>query len=721
MPVSSRSIKVLALAGAFAAAAIAGLVVFADSRQRTANAAVGFSMAIDATAGGGVDTARTVNGPPTPFSVGIQITAAAQVYGGYQWEIQFPSAGLGFINLSTVESVPLFTACASPTDNTVNAGSPIGYTVIGGGAGCVDLFGASTQPFIGASTTFNMQCLADGAFAILLLSSSQDPSGFGSDILDRFGTGVQAVTTNATITCTDTGVTLPTSTPSPTPSITRTPTVTATPTSTSTATFTPTEYPLDFTRTATPTGTLTPSSGTRSIVALPEPLCVSAASAFYSPVPNVVPLACLSARFMDTDLPYFSRHVGSDHDTTPDIGDFAAIDVSANQLHELDGRFVVVAFVDHAGPARIDVENGLILDQNGTPRGHEWICGVSGSFSSGGDPDCISDSPNPNGAIVFEVVPDPSGQRGPGLITVAQNQIPIDLPFTVVGEVHRIEISSAKTMVQTGADGGAGVYPTRRALLTPSTDDDCTMGTSGDFPAMLASADASPLRTGAVVRAFDADGTQITGAFIVWQSDSPGVGTAANGLVPTLDAGSLGLVSPNIICGAAGPGTFTVTAQTVRTQGLSNTGAVLDPAAEIVSASETFNALIELPTATPANTATAIATSTATSTHKATATPTSTPTATAVATRTVAPTSTPSPTRTPGRATSTPTAVRTATPRPSCLTPQRRLRLLLGIAQRFGSRRGERLYRGVFDVNHDGVIGLKDAEIVLLARSCSRR
>ncbi len=241
MPVTSRFIKGLVLAGTFATVVIAGLIVLADSQHDTAKAAAGYAMAIDATAGGGVDAARTVNGPQSSFSVGIQITAAAQAYAGYQWEIQFPTAGLGFINGSTLEAGTGFSLCAPPVDNTFNANPSAGNTVIGGGAGCVTLSSPPPPPFVGTTTTFSMQCLADGIYPILLLNSLQDPSGYGSDILNAFGTGVQATTVGATITC-DSATATPC--PGPCPTDTPTPTNTVTPTITLTPTASPTRTPV---------------------------------------------------------------------------------------------------------------------------------------------------------------------------------------------------------------------------------------------------------------------------------------------------------------------------------------------------------------------------------------------------------------------------------------------------------------------------------------------
>lgn len=268
-----------------AAALIASLLIVVDSRQHTASAA-NYEMRVDAVSGGGVDTALAVSGSGT-FNVGIQITASAQVYGGYQWEIQFPTAGLSFDD-GHVDTGTGFTGCQGPTDNTFNSGAPGGQTVFGAGAGCVNLGAPPAQPFLGTVVTFNMHCLANGAHSLLLLNTAQDLSGFGSDILNTVGTGLGAVTFNATITCSGLGA-LPTDTPTNTPTITPTPPNTATPTHTPTPcvgascpTSTPTPTPTStlapvYTRTPTrtPTGVATAAGAggapTQSSGSIPPP------------------------------------------------------------------------------------------------------------------------------------------------------------------------------------------------------------------------------------------------------------------------------------------------------------------------------------------------------------------------------------------------------------------------------------------------------------------
>ena len=74
---------------------IALTLTFSYTDRGGAQAAVN-QMELDADGGtAGVQATRNVTGAAS-FSVGIQVTAAAAAYQGYQWEIEFPPAGLTF-------------------------------------------------------------------------------------------------------------------------------------------------------------------------------------------------------------------------------------------------------------------------------------------------------------------------------------------------------------------------------------------------------------------------------------------------------------------------------------------------------------------------------------------------------------------------------------------------------------------------------------------------
>ena len=156
--------------------------------------------------------------------------------------------------------------------------------------------------------------------------------------------------------------------------------------------------------------------------------------------------------------------------------------------------------------------------------------------------------------MVFSLRPDTErGKRGPGKITIVQDRTPLDLTFKVVGEAHDIQFTNLETNLEVGADGGVAdpdagspdALPSvlaSRLKVTATKDDDCALpGTASGF----LSANGTAQRTVTLVRAFDSDGTSITGAFIRWQSDAPDVGTVAAPLTPP-HLGSFGIGAPNI-------------------------------------------------------------------------------------------------------------------------------------------------------------------------------
>src|SRR5438093_1839277 len=167
------------------------------------------------------------------------------------------------------------------------------------------------------------------------------------------------------------------------------------------------------------TGTPATQTPAGNSVLMPKTMCTALALAFFQA--NF--LACQNAQTMDGNLVDFAKTVGTDKDDTPDAADFAPLTTylgSPPQLHENDGQAIVLAFIIAPGPANVTVDNGIIKDHRGIARGHSWDCGADGGTQNGDDADCISGLPAYayNGAIAFELVPDPAGQRGAGTVTV---------------------------------------------------------------------------------------------------------------------------------------------------------------------------------------------------------------------------------------------------------------------------------------------------------------
>jgi hypothetical protein len=211
-------------------------------------------MAIDTDANfsNGVQASRSVVGTGV-FTVGIDVTVAAATYTGYQWEVEFTPTGLAF-NSGVVESQPQgMTTCATVGLNSANAINP-GDVVEGKGAGCIT-FGAGGK-FVGQTTSFQMHCVADGTFNLLLLDLNNDDTVFGTSLLAA--SALDTGTSGATIICSGTGATPPTPTQTNTPTVTPIPADTSTPLPTATlcsGDSCPTSFPKMYTRTPTPTAT----------------------------------------------------------------------------------------------------------------------------------------------------------------------------------------------------------------------------------------------------------------------------------------------------------------------------------------------------------------------------------------------------------------------------------------------------------------------------------
>ncbi len=256
----------MAAASAALAISLAAVLLLALPGHDRALAVSPNAMAIDADTGtGGIQTTRSIVGTAN-FGIGLNVTAVDLLntppssYFGYQWEIAFPTVGLGFVIGSQVENTGAtgLTTCSLPADNSSATLDP-SDTVIGNGSGCITL-GTTPATLVGQTTTMNLHCVSDGIFAIVLLDIIAEP-GFGTWMLDKVGNALDTSTIGVTITCSGTGVG-PTVTPTFSVTSTFTPTNTGTVTNTGTATHTPT---ITNTPTATPTGatstpTVTPTS-----------------------------------------------------------------------------------------------------------------------------------------------------------------------------------------------------------------------------------------------------------------------------------------------------------------------------------------------------------------------------------------------------------------------------------------------------------------------------
>ena len=153
-------------------------------------------MALDADASSPavVDASRVVTGS-AQFSVGINVTAAADAYNGYQWEIEYPAASLAFdgsvVENTSATGLDLCTNAILPAATPINAGD----TVLGGG--CL----ATSQPsYVGQTTTFRMHCVTTGTFSVLLIDLAHDRA-FGTTLRAAGVASSATGTAPITITC----------------------------------------------------------------------------------------------------------------------------------------------------------------------------------------------------------------------------------------------------------------------------------------------------------------------------------------------------------------------------------------------------------------------------------------------------------------------------------------------------------------------------------------
>ncbi len=149
---------------------------------------------------GSLDASRTITGS-AQFSLGINVTADADPYKGYQWEIEYPPAGLAFDD--TVAENTSATGLGVCTNSAANPNAtPItpGDTVFGNGSGCLTTSSTFLSSYVGQTTTFKMHCLTTGTFTVQLVDITHDPQ-FGATLLAKDSSTLDTGTSGITITC----------------------------------------------------------------------------------------------------------------------------------------------------------------------------------------------------------------------------------------------------------------------------------------------------------------------------------------------------------------------------------------------------------------------------------------------------------------------------------------------------------------------------------------
>jgi len=216
-------------------------------------------------------------------------------------------------------------------------------------------------------------------------------------------------------------------------------------------------------------------------------------------------------------------------------------DSDGGQLHEVDGAMWVIAFVGNDDPVSFYVDEG-ILDVNDHKFGADAACGP-GPFPSPDydfeEEDCDNDGVRGDGVVIVKLTPI-GADRGPATIRVRQGALEMEDQYVVVGEPSKIELTASKSAIQTGAVTCA-LFKTTAAFLA---------------------ALGAPEKTPVIAKVMDSDGTILTGAFVAWEfrGDDPDMARFAMPVTPTV-VSALGVLSPNVLCGGEGSGTFPIRAR----------------------------------------------------------------------------------------------------------------------------------------------------------------
>lgn len=427
----------------------------------------------------------------------------------------------------------------------------------------------------------------------------------------------------------------PSPTPTSSPTATRTPTATSTP-APPTATSTPTLVP-------TPTGTIV--AGQPQIFIMNAGICTALLPRITVGC-TIYPASGLRyGPHGDTYLREVADLLGNNQGPV-EPADFTAVDsYTAGEVHQLDGTaymslssFPVIAFVRGNGPVLFSTTAGK-FSESGTAT---WLCTGTGFYldSDCGGPNASSSDPalGPDHAVVayLSCTAVSCPHRGPQHLTVIQNGISYTRDFTVVGEPASVTLGPVNQSLE------PGMLPT-----------DPTTGALQCSAPLLAPGDLGRSKEILLAHALDADGREVTGAWLSWSTSDPRRAVVSGPLTPSLDLqGATG--APILVCVPqdASPGTVSVTAQITSMVA----GILLDPFADTSASASTTLDITAPATVTPTGTPspspspTASATPSLSASSTAVATATDTPAAVSNATSTAVAT-----------ATNTPLVVSTAT------------------------------------------------------------
>ena len=254
---------------------------------------------------------------------------------------------------------------------------------------------------------------------------------------------------------------------------------------------------------------------------------------------------CLNGLDEEDVFRYFITLLGGDPDD-PEPEDLTTAaegrtptDSDGNQLHEVDGAMWVIAFVGNDNPVSFYADEGT-LDVNDNKFGADAFCGpVPSPDYDFWEEDCDNDGVKGDGVVVVKLTPG-GADRGPATLRVRQDNQEMEDQYVVVGEPSKIELTASKSAIQTGAVTCA-LFKTTAAFIA-------TLG--------------SPAKTPVIAKVMDSDGTVLTGAWVAWEfrGDDPDMARFAMPVTPTV-VSALGVLSPNVLCGGEGSGTFPIRAR----------------------------------------------------------------------------------------------------------------------------------------------------------------
>jgi hypothetical protein len=227
--------------------------------------------------------------------------------------------------------------------------------------------------------------------------------------------------------------------------------------------------------------------------------------------------------------------------------DFAGLNLDLNHLHERDGTLLVIGFFNNDNSSVVyRTTDGRFV---GSDDPQVFVCAaVDIAPMTPGlqiDEDCDGDGVAGDGAVVVRIVANAGGSpplpRGEGEVLIGQDGVAAVEPIRVVGEPATLNLQAFEDSMEAGL-----------------TQAECPLG--GSAPEFI-EALGRPDKTIMLAKVLDSDGTEVTGAFLSFESSDPDRLLLASPLSASLDLGQFGAGAPNIFCGGSetGPATLTVT------------------------------------------------------------------------------------------------------------------------------------------------------------------